>query len=294
MPMAHVNETALYYETRGNGIPIVFLHPPLLSSANFRYQQLQLPDEFQIITYDMRGHGKSAYSPTPLAYGLLGKDLIGLLDHLRLSRVILCGYSTGGGLALEAMLAYPQRFLGAVLVSAMPEVDDLWLKFRLVAATRLSGTAWTNHLLAWGIAWGNADRKATFRELMRAAAEGNKENQKQYFKASLHYACGKRVDSIRHPVLLLYGEKDKRFHKYAQQLQDRLPEAELILLPQAKHQIPTKEAAQMNKLLSGWVKRHFWPDSTRFRNSSGLRSSPDAHPIIGGDSSHAETEYPGS
>ncbi|MDF2651943.1 MAG: alpha/beta hydrolase, partial [Paenibacillus sp.] len=54
MPLENINGTMLHYETRGDGVPIVFIHPPLLTSANFRYQQAQLSDEFQVITFDIR------------------------------------------------------------------------------------------------------------------------------------------------------------------------------------------------------------------------------------------------
>lgn len=257
MPTVTVNGTQLYYEVHGTGVPILFLHPPLLTSANFRHQQQQLADDFQVVTVDLRGHGKSAASSVPVTYSVMAEDLRQLLDHLQLDQVFLCGYSSGGGLALEMMLTYPDRFLGAVLVSAMQEVVDLRLKLRLFTAIGLSSWGWSNRLLAFAISVGNADSWTMFRDLLRHAVEGNRANMKQYYRASKRYSCARQVPKVRKPVLLIYGKKDKGFHRYAHELKNCLPNAELAFLEGAHHQIPTKNAAEMNRLLRDWVNRHF-------------------------------------
>ncbi|MDF2724522.1 MAG: alpha/beta hydrolase [Paenibacillus sp.] len=252
MPSATVNGTRLYYEVNGEGEPILFLHPPLLTSSNFRYQQ-QLADEFQLVTVDLRGHGKSAASTVPLSYPVMAEDIRQLLDHLKLKKVYVCGYSTGGGLALEAMLAYPDRFAGAVLVSAMPEAGDAWLKLRLATATTLSKRRWSSRLLARAISWGNADSRTTYRQLLKHSAGGNRANIEQYYRASRRSACTERASAIHQPVLLLYGEKDTGFHKYAWKLHESLPDAELLFVPGAPHQIPTKNAAELNRYMREWI-----------------------------------------
>lgn len=257
MATAFVNGTRLHYDVKGQGIPIVFLHPPLLTSANFRYQRDQLSDAYQVVTFDMRGHGKSEASPVSVTYSVLVEDLKQLMDHLNLEKVCLCGYSTGGGLALEAMLVYPERFIGAVLVSAMPEVSDLLLKVRAVSAVQLASTAWTRRLLAFVIAWGNADGNLTFRTLLRDSSTGTRANIEQYYRASMGYRCMSRVSAIHQPVLLLFGAKDKGFYRYAHMLKEGLAQSELVFLPEAKHQIPTKNAGMMNLLLRQWMSNHF-------------------------------------
>lgn len=47
MPIVTINGVRLHYKARGEGMAIVFIHPPLLTSANFQYQLTQLSDEFQ-------------------------------------------------------------------------------------------------------------------------------------------------------------------------------------------------------------------------------------------------------
>jgi pimeloyl-ACP methyl ester carboxylesterase len=49
-----------------------------------------------MITFDIRGHGKSQYSNKPLTFPLIVEDIKLLLDHLEVEKAFICGYSTGG------------------------------------------------------------------------------------------------------------------------------------------------------------------------------------------------------
>lgn len=55
MPLLDRDGTKLYFDVRGNGIPIVFIHPPVLTSANFTYQMEALSKEFKVITFELTG-----------------------------------------------------------------------------------------------------------------------------------------------------------------------------------------------------------------------------------------------
>ncbi len=80
MPLENINGTVLHYIVKGEGIPIIFVHPPLLTGANFRYQQVQLSDEFKVITFDIRGHGQSGRSLVPITYSIIAEDIKQLMD----------------------------------------------------------------------------------------------------------------------------------------------------------------------------------------------------------------------
>lgn len=254
MPTAVVNGAALYYEVHGKGTPIVFIHPPLLTSANFRYQQVGLSGEFCVVTFDIRGHGRSRPSQAPITYDLIVEDLKQLLDYLKIDKAFVCGYSTGGSIALEAMLTHPDRFYGGILVSAMSEASDFMLRSRIRLAIGLSRLKLSLPLLMRGIAWGNADSGLTYRNLLRDAKRGHLDNIHQYYRYSLEHNCTKRLSDIRAPVLLLYGSNDRGFRRYRKLLQRRLPDCKLHLLPNKGHQIPTKAAAEMGEVISRWIR----------------------------------------
>ncbi|RAV00609.1 alpha/beta fold hydrolase [Paenibacillus sp. YN15] len=256
MPMAFVNGTRLHYHVEGRGIPLIFIHPPLLNQEIFNYQKAQLSDAFKIITFDIRGHGLSDASPAAVTYPLVVEDMRQLLEHLDVREAVVCGYSTGGGIALEAMLAHPQTFTGGILISAMSEASDWYLKGRIRAASGLSRIK-AKRLLGGLVGWGNADMSLTFNNLYKGAVQGDSRNIRQYYDYSLTYSCTDQLSSIEQPVLLLYGEEDAAFHRYARMLEARLPYRDLVFIEKASHQLPTKAPRTMNRIVEQWVSRRF-------------------------------------
>jgi len=71
-----------------------------------------------VVRYDALGHGESSSLPRPErgAWAELGSDMVGLIDHLGLDRVVVGGASMGAGTALHAALALGDRLSGMVLV----------------------------------------------------------------------------------------------------------------------------------------------------------------------------------
>jgi pimeloyl-ACP methyl ester carboxylesterase len=256
MAMLELDGVSMYFSIKGEGIPIVFIHPPLLTSENFRYQMVELSQAFKVITFDLRGHGRSQYSPKPFTYPLIVEDIKQLLNHLGIDKAYLCGYSTGASIALEFMLTYSHRAFGGILVSGMSEASDLYLRQRISLAARLANPR-TLSFLAYSITWGNSDTKETFKKLYNEAVKGDARNINQYYQYSLEYNCTNQLEQINLPNLLVYGKKDKSFHQYANLLHKKLPSNELKFLSKEKHQIPTKAAGELNQLITDFVQYYF-------------------------------------
>jgi pimeloyl-ACP methyl ester carboxylesterase len=252
MPIAEINGTKMHYNTMGSGLPIIFIHPPLLESNNFMYQKEQLSDKYQIITFDIRGHGLSQYSKRPITYQLLAQDIIKLLEFLKIKKAYICGYSTGGSIALETMLTFPDQFYGGILISAISEVSDPALK-RTFRISLYATSFHAKSLMTAGIAWSNADSPGTFYKLFSASMRGDIHSYKQYYKFGMTYNCTKRLKEIKAPMLLLYGEKDTGFFKYAKILKDQLLNSTFYFIKNAKHQLPTRWAGSMNAQVRQWI-----------------------------------------
>jgi pimeloyl-ACP methyl ester carboxylesterase len=252
MPKLDGKDLSLYYHVKGNGTPIVFIHPPLLTSENFRYQMDGLSQDFKVITFDIRGHGRSLFSNQPITYPLIVEDIKQLLDHLGIEKAFLCGYSTGASIALEFMLTYSDVALGSILVSGMSEASDVYLRNRISLAIKLANPR-TLSLLAYAITYGNSDTKETFRKLYNEAVKGDARNIHQYYQYSLKYNCTNQLENIELPILLVYGKKDKSFHRYANLIKEKLPGSDLTFIDKEKHQIPTKAAGELNHLIFDFV-----------------------------------------
>ncbi|MEW9674122.1 alpha/beta fold hydrolase [Ammoniphilus sp. 3BR4] len=254
-----VNGCRLYYTVQGQGTPILFIHPPVLTHFNFKYQIEELSKYFKVIAFDIRGHGRSSFSKQPLTYPLIAEDIKHLLDHLETQKAWICGYSTGGSIVLEFLLSQADRAWGGVVISGMSEVSDWFLKNKIALGlgfARLRALS----VLALSTSWTNTNTKTSYWKMIREELMGNVKNVEQYYRYSLSYNCTNRLGEIEHPVLLIYGEKDKRFHRYAKLLHNKLPCSELKWIQHVKHQIPTKAAVELNDLIKQFIYTYKEPE----------------------------------
>jgi pimeloyl-ACP methyl ester carboxylesterase len=247
-----VNNIHLYYQVAGKGIPIIFIHPPILTSTNFYYQQLELAKQFQVITFDIRGHGNSSSGKKALTYPLIIEDIVGLLDKLQIEKAYIAGYSTGGSIALEAMYTHRDRFCGGILISTMVKPTNLYLKSIIQLATILSNPI-TFPILTKTICNGNADCSSTYDQLYNEAIKGDPNRIKEYFHYSLAFDYSQKLTEIKQPTLLLFGEKDKDFYEDKQILQEKLPNHVLKMIGDVPHQLPTKAAKSINATIANFI-----------------------------------------
>jgi len=109
------------YVDRGSGAPIVLVHGFTGAIEPAWIATGILPDlarDHRVIAFDLRGHGRSDKPHDAAAYHQLGEDLIRLLDHLRLQRVHVVGYSLGGIIVAKLLATRPTRFITATLGGA--------------------------------------------------------------------------------------------------------------------------------------------------------------------------------
>jgi pimeloyl-ACP methyl ester carboxylesterase len=253
MPILTIDDVDLFYQVEGNGTPIIFIHPPLLTSANFIYQRQALAKSFQVIVFDIRGHGRSSTGSKKITYPLLVRDIITLLNHLHISRTAIVGYSTGGTVALEALYTYPDRFTCGVMLSAMVAPTNWYIKSLLHLAISLANRS-TLPLLAANICWSNADNLDTYRLLFHESRLGNAQRIREYYHYSLMADYCKKLTAIKQPNLLLYGKKDNDFHFDRNQLLQHLPNRSLQMVPNVSHHLPTKAVQTVNKAISDFIK----------------------------------------
>jgi pimeloyl-ACP methyl ester carboxylesterase len=104
-----------YYRT-GEGPPIVYAHGFYGNGRSRRRLIDDLASTHTVVSYDARGHGRSAAPETGYTVDDRAADLLGLLDALALSEPVLMGHSMGGATVAAAAAEAPERVSGAVLV----------------------------------------------------------------------------------------------------------------------------------------------------------------------------------
>lgn len=105
---------------------VVFLHGFMGRGDDWHEITEKLSDKYYCICPDLPGHGKNVNRPidAPLNFENVSKELIGLLDELRLEKVNLVGYSMGGRIALYTACHYPERINTLTIESANPGIQD--------------------------------------------------------------------------------------------------------------------------------------------------------------------------
>ena len=114
---AEVNGVRMYYEIRGSGRPTILLHGGLYSIETFETNLDALAAGRRLIAADLQGHGRTADVDRPISAELMAEDIRALLDHLRIERADVIGYSLGGGVAFHLALRHPARVRKLVLIS---------------------------------------------------------------------------------------------------------------------------------------------------------------------------------
>jgi len=116
---AEVNGIKLYYEVRGSGRPLVLLHGGLGAIEMFGPNLPALAKGRQVIAVDLQGHGRTADVDRPLSVATMADDIAALLEHLRIGRADIMGYSLGGGVALQTAIRHPEVVNKLVVVSTL-------------------------------------------------------------------------------------------------------------------------------------------------------------------------------
>ncbi|HEV3145611.1 MAG TPA: alpha/beta hydrolase [Gemmataceae bacterium] len=116
------NGVKIHYVVKGNedGEPVLLIHG---FTGDIDAQWLktikELEKDYKVIAFDCRGHGGSEKPHDPKMYGLeMSKDAIRLLDHLKIEKAHIAGYSMGGFITLQLAARYPERVRTATLGGA--------------------------------------------------------------------------------------------------------------------------------------------------------------------------------
>ena len=204
---------------------------------------------WRAVALDLRGHGQSDKPHAASAYArdaMVG-DVLALMDHLRLGRVDLMGYSMGSHLSLALALAHPDRvanlLLGGVGARMVTGEDPFTGKMTMAEALRLEDPAGVTEPTLKGFRQ-FADNQGEDRLALAACSEGRGERTDPA-----------RLASLSMPVLVVAGSRDE-IAGNPQVLADAIPGAVCVSLPACDHFTAIPHALYKSAVfdfLEGWV-----------------------------------------
>ena len=244
-----IGATPFAVHTRGSGIPLLLLHAFPLDHSMWEAQE-PLADAVRIIAPDQRGFGATPGEPTITSIGAMADDAVAVLDALHVAEpAFVCGVSMGGYIAQHVAARHPERVRGLILCDTKLDADTpearagragLAAKVSRRGAGLLADTMLGTLLAQSAEARGRASRPA-IEELLRQTIA---RQPVATIQAALA-AMGERPDmtetmqSLPIPTLLVVGEEDT-FTPPAimQRMESILPDARLLIVPQAGHLVP--------------------------------------------------------
>ena len=257
MPMIAANLTNLYYEVNGAGQPLVFIHGLGSSTRDWESQGAEFSKSYQVVTFDLRGHGRSDKPAGPYRMALFATDLADLLGALQIGPAHVVGISLGGAVAFQFALDYPERVKTLTIVNSGPSLGGTPQQAEAEIARRV-GIVRQLGMRAMGEALSpNLFPKPEHAALRKQFNESWAENDPQAYIASTQSMLGwdvtERLGAITCPVLVVAADQDYTPVAAKEAYIARMPHARLVVIPDAHHAVPVEKPEAFNRVLAQFL-----------------------------------------
>jgi 3-oxoadipate enol-lactonase len=259
-----INGIEIYYEDSGKStaLPIVLIHAFPLNHEMWEPQIKRLQSQFRVITYDVRGHGKSAIGDGQYMLEFFVDDLIGLLDFLRMNKVILCGLSMGGYIALRTVERDPERVSALVLADTQSRQDSNESRLKRAAAInslKMKGLKpYADDFVKGAFAPENFNGKPDAVEKVRQIIQSNM----TLGIAGALLALATRTDTteslskIKIPTLIFVGDNDTITPiSLSKEMHDRITSSEMHIIEHAGHMSNLENPDQFNEYVLNFLNK---------------------------------------
>lgn len=264
-----VNGVRLYCDIDGHGPSILLLHGFTGTSKVWRPFTDSLAKHHRVVAVDVLGHGNSDAPASPQRYGMTEtvNDLFDLMTQLGDEQFACLGYSMGGRIALSMAAMQPSRIRALVLESASPglrEAEERTARMerdeRLAMDIERNGIEWFVHM------WENIplfeSQQSLPPDVQQVQRDGRLQQRAKGLAGSLRGAgTGAQPSWWGHlreltmPVLLLTGEKDRKFTEIASQMAKELPHCDHVEFERTGHCIHLEQPARFEHTIAEFLRR---------------------------------------
>jgi 3-oxoadipate enol-lactonase len=247
----------LHVERHGEGEPLLFITGFTISSAVFEPVLDRYARRFACILYDNRGSGRSPAPLWPTSMPELAADAASVLERAGVPAAHVYGVSMGGMIAQELAIRFPERVRGLVLGGTTPggprAVRPTLAELRaLGSALRQDRAA---HLFSPAFRREHPDE---VRRLLGLFVRHRPPPQGvvSHLLATIYHDTVSRLGQIQAPTFVLHGDEDAMSPlANARLLAERIPDAELAIVPGAGHAYALEQPERSYALLADWMDR---------------------------------------
>lgn len=259
MPQARVNNIKLHYEVTGQGEPLLFIHGLGSSGRDWAPQVSHFAADYQVVTVDLRGHGRSTKPSGAYSIKQFADDVAKVMHQLKIIPAHVIGVSLGGMVAFQLTIDAPALVRSLTIVNSGPEiVPRTWKEHVQVWQRLLLARVFSMQRMGQYI----ADRmfpKPEQEELRRGFVQLWAENDPRAYRASLRAAIGwsvtDRLKEIHSPVLVLTASDDYFPVELKRAYAALIPRAEVVVIPDTRHALPVEKPAKFNAALREFLQK---------------------------------------
>ncbi len=258
MPFIEINGIRFYYEIAGTGPPVVFIHGAAADQDMWRPQVEYFADRYSVITYDLRGHGKSQGSEGRYSCRLFADDLNAMLQSFDVRQPVICGLSLGGMVAQEYAVRYQQNLRGLVLA-------DTAVSTTLRFSDRVQKALFPKRLILWMVKNMSRERYADFsfrffkmdpnvREyFIEKQLAMNREELLKVIEAAYDFEL-LDLAAISVPTLVIIGEHERKsVFAHVEKMLQLIPDSRKVVVSGAGHASNLENPVEFNRALERFL-----------------------------------------
>jgi 2-succinyl-6-hydroxy-2,4-cyclohexadiene-1-carboxylate synthase len=256
-----------HVEISGDGFPLVLLHGFTGDGTTWAPFHQDWGQHSRLIIPDIIGHGKTDAPDDLNRYQIesVAADMVNILDQLEVKQVDILGYSMGGRLALTIAILYPERVRKLILESASPGLPtEEERRDRRKKDGELAKLINEQGILSFVDFWENIPLFSTMNALPESVKEKIRKqrlsnSQRGLANSLLGMGTGSQpswwndLHKLSGEVLLLTGEKDKKFILIAEKIQKNCRDASLIVFNETGHAIHVEELEKFGTIVSDFL-----------------------------------------
>lgn len=245
-------QTKLTFITKGKGVPVVFVHGFSLDSHMWQPQVDYFTKTNQVITYDMRGFGKSELPNGSYSHV---EDLRELLTSLNIDKAHIVGLSLGGEVAIDYVLTYPDTVLTLTLANTSlggyaSTVD--WRVYAKEQGLERAKQNWLSHRV-----FASSNRNPEVAKQLKAMVNdysgwhwlNDDDPRIKIDPPAIH-----RLGEIKIPTQIILGELDlPYYHDIANILTGKISNSKLHIIKDAGHMTNLEKPDEFNSVLYNFL-----------------------------------------